>query len=91
MLQKLSQGQRRTIAHWAMEFVVVVAGVLLALWLQEMVARAGRREAGKAAEDAIHAEWKIAEWKHGMKQYGVTLKPCAKPFVNPFAEQPRHS
>ena len=57
MLQKLSEGQRRTIAHWAMEFVVVVAGVLLALWLQEMVARAGRREAAKAAEDAIHAEF----------------------------------
>ena len=258
MLQKLSEGQRRTIAHWAMEFVVVVAGVLLALWLQEMVARAGRREAARAAEDAIHAEFdynlmvlvamnslsdcqgsrldeieaalansdsansigedyfddgkqraypgiyttfevdvahtawqsaqangalsgiaqdryrklarlhdnfqalqraseqdadaarelqvlrynlslspdrrgellgsmsvlsqnlhfrtntmapadvaqqftalgwndkaefdrKIVEWKEGMKQYGVTLKPCAKPFVNPFAEQPRHS
>ncbi|MCL6729785.1 hypothetical protein [Sphingomonas hankyongi] len=57
MLQKLSEGQRRTIAHWAMEFVVVVAGVLLALWLQEMVARAGQREAAKAAEDAIHAEY----------------------------------
>lgn len=57
MLQKLSEGQRRTIAHWAMEFVVVVAGVLLALWLQEVVARAGQREAAKAAEEAIHAEF----------------------------------
>jgi hypothetical protein len=39
MLRKLSEGQRRTIAHWAMEFLVVVVGVLLALWLQEWAAR----------------------------------------------------
>jgi hypothetical protein len=41
--------------------------------------------------DKAEFDRKIDDWKKGMKQYGVTLKPCAKPFVNPFAEQPRHS
>jgi hypothetical protein len=41
--------------------------------------------------DKAEFDRRIAEWKEGMKQFGVTLKRCAKPFVNPFAEQPRHS
>jgi hypothetical protein len=56
MLRKLSEGQRRTIAHWAMEFVVVVGGVLLALWLQELVTSADKRSDAKAAEAAIRDE-----------------------------------
>jgi len=56
MLLKLSEGQRRTIAHWAMEFVVVVTGVLLALWLQEQVTLANKRSDAKAAEAAIRDE-----------------------------------
>jgi len=34
LLRKLTSDERRTIGHWAMELVVVVAGVLIALWLQ---------------------------------------------------------
>lgn len=56
MLRKLSGEQRRTIAHWAMEFVVVVAGVLLALWLQELATSANKRSDAKAAEGAIRDE-----------------------------------
>ena len=56
MLRKLSEGQRRTIAHWAMEFVVVVTGVLLALWLQEQVTQANKRADAAAAEAAIRDE-----------------------------------
>lgn len=56
MLRKLSEGQRRTIAHWAMEFVVVVVGVLLALWLQETVTSANKRRDAKAAEAAVRDE-----------------------------------
>lgn len=56
MLRKLSDGQRRTFAHWTMEFVVVVAGVLLALWLQERVSRANDAQRLRAAESAIHSE-----------------------------------
>jgi len=56
MLRKLSEGQRRTIAHWAMEFIVVVAGVLLALWLQQLVTTADKRSDAKAAEAAIRDE-----------------------------------
>lgn len=56
MLRQLSEGQRRTIAHWAMEFVVVVVGVLIALWLQEAAARENRRDDARKAEAAIRAE-----------------------------------
>lgn len=56
MLRRLSEGQRRNIAHWAMEFVVVVAGVLLALWLQEIANEAGRRADARKAEAAIRDE-----------------------------------
>ncbi len=56
MLRKLKEGQRRTIAHWAMEFVVVVAGVLLALWLQQKVTDADKRSNAVAAQGAIRDE-----------------------------------
>ena len=56
MLRKLSEGQRRTIAHWAMEFVVVVVGVLLALLLQEILTSADRRSDARAAEVSIRDE-----------------------------------
>ncbi|MCL6699535.1 hypothetical protein LZ496_12160 [Sphingomonas sp. NSE70-1] len=56
MLRKLSKGQRRNIAHWAMEFVVVVAGVLLALWLQQKVTDANNRSAALVSEAAIRDE-----------------------------------
>jgi hypothetical protein len=39
-----------------MEFVVVVAGVLLALWLQERVTNANKQSDAKAAEAAIRDE-----------------------------------
>ena len=56
MLRKLSEGQKRNVAHWAMEFVVVVAGVLLALWLQELANEASRRADAQRAEAAIRDE-----------------------------------
>lgn len=56
MLRRLSEGQKRNVAHWAMEFVVVVAGVLLALWLQEIANEAGRRADAQKAEAAIRDE-----------------------------------
>lgn len=56
MLRKLSEGQKRNIAHWAMEFVVVVAGVMLALWLQERVAHGNRLKDALNAEAAIRNE-----------------------------------
>lgn len=56
MLRKLSEGQKRNIAHWTMEFVVVVAGVLLALWLQEIANDLGRRADAQRAEAAIRDE-----------------------------------
>ncbi len=56
LLRRLTEGQKRTVGHWAMEFAIVVVGVLVALWLQEWAER--RRELGamRAAEQAIHDE-----------------------------------
>ena len=39
-----------------MEFVVVVAGVLLALWLQELLTRNNRRDDAHKAEESIRDE-----------------------------------
>ena len=56
MLRRLSGEQQRSARHWAMEFVVVVAGVLLALWLQELGDNRQATHNMAAAEDAIHDE-----------------------------------
>lgn len=55
-IRRLSDGEAKSLRHWAMEFVVVVFGVLIALWLQQWAD--GRREkvALQATEDAIHRE-----------------------------------
>lgn len=56
MLRRLSGDQKRTVAHWVMEFVVVVAGVLLALWLQQWDQRRRERAEMQTAEQSIHNE-----------------------------------
>lgn len=56
MLRRLTADQQRSVRHWAMEFVVVVAGVLLALWLQQWGERRRALQDLAAAEAAIHDE-----------------------------------
>jgi hypothetical protein len=56
LLRKLTGEQRRTVRHWAMELVVVIAGVLIALWVQEWAERRRATRDMGAAEEAIHAE-----------------------------------
>ena len=56
MLRKLGEGQKRNVRHWAMEFVVVVAGVLLALWLQELLTQANQKAEARKAEATIRDE-----------------------------------
>lgn len=53
---KLSPERRRTIGHWLMELVIVVAGVLIALWLQQWGEHRRAVANMKAAETAIHEE-----------------------------------
>lgn len=60
LLRKLTGDERRTIAHWAMEFVVVVAGVLIALWLQAWADHRRAVQDMTAAEGAIHDEVRAA-------------------------------
>jgi hypothetical protein len=56
MLRKLTGEQKRTVAHWAMELVIVVAGVLIALWVQQWADRRRALDDMAAAEQAIHEE-----------------------------------
>ena len=56
MLRRLTADQQRSVRHWAMEFVVVVAGVLLALWLQQWGERRRAMQDMADAESAIHDE-----------------------------------
>jgi hypothetical protein len=56
MLRRLTADQQRNVRHWGMEFVVVVAGVLLALWLQQWGERRHAMQDMAVAENAIHDE-----------------------------------
>lgn len=56
LLRRLTADEQRTIGHWAMEFIIVVAGVLLALWLQDWVQNRKELQGMKAAEAAVHDE-----------------------------------
>ncbi len=60
LLRRLTGEQKRTVSHWAMELVVVIAGVLIALWVQEWADRRRAIQDMSAAEEAIHAETKAA-------------------------------
>lgn len=60
LLRKLSADARRTISHWAMEFVIVIAGVLIALWLQDWAERRQALQVMSSAEGAIHEEVRSA-------------------------------
>lgn len=56
LLRKLTGEQKRNVAHWAMELVIVIAGVLIALWVQQWAERRRAHADMVAAEEAIHAE-----------------------------------
>lgn len=56
ILRRLNDEQKRSVRHWAMEFVVVVIGVLIALWLQQTVEHRRALADMRTAEQAIHHE-----------------------------------
>ncbi len=60
MLRRLTDDEKRGARHWAMEFFIVVAGVLLALWLQQWGERQRALSDMEAAEGAIHDEVRTA-------------------------------
>jgi hypothetical protein len=53
---RLTAERRRTIGHWLMELVIVVAGVLIALWLQQWGEHRRAMQNMRAAETSIHQE-----------------------------------
>src|SRR4029078_1419859 len=75
LLGKLTSDERRTIGHWAMELVVVVAGVLIALWLQAWAEHRRAIQDMIVAEDAIHDEVRAALttliWREAISQCHV--------------------
>lgn len=72
VIRRLTEGEKRSVRHWAMEFVVVVAGVLLALWLQDWWERRRARSELAAAEEAIHDEvltaLKALNWRRAISK-----------------------
>jgi len=72
LLQRLNDGQRRSILHWAMELVVVIAGVLIALWLQQWAEQRRAVATMHTAEDAVHDEVREALtsliWRQAISQ-----------------------
>jgi hypothetical protein len=56
MLRRLNAEQQRSVRHWAMEFVVVVAGVLLALLLQQVVETMQTHQRIKETRAALDVE-----------------------------------
>lgn len=56
LLRKLTAEQKRNVSHWGLELLIVVAGVLIALWLQQWGERRRANADMKAAEEAIHDE-----------------------------------
>lgn len=59
-MRRFTDDQKKSVRHWAMEFVVVVVGVLLALWLQGWWERQRALSDMRAAEEAIHDEVRTA-------------------------------
>jgi hypothetical protein len=56
LFRRLAPDQKRSIGHWTIEFVIVLAGVLAALWLQQWDQQRRERAEMRAAERAIHDE-----------------------------------
>ena len=55
-MRRLGKNEVKSLRHWGMELVVVVAGVLIALGLQQWADRRGRLAEMASAEEAIHRE-----------------------------------
>lgn len=56
LLRKITPELQRGVAHWGMEFLVVLVGVLLALWLQQWSQRREMLEDMRSAQAAVHDE-----------------------------------
>lgn len=82
MTRWVSADQKKTIRHWAMEFIIVVAGVLLALWLQQWGERQRALSDMKAAEEAIHDELRTAlqaiMWRKAISQCHIDRQELLK-------------
>lgn len=72
LLRRLSDDRKRSVGHWTMELLIVVAGVLIALWLQQWVEQRRAIAAMHNAEDAIHDEVRAAlesvVWRQAISQ-----------------------
>jgi hypothetical protein len=72
LLRRLTAEQKRSISHWAMELMIVIGGVLIALWLQQWGERRQALQNMAVAEQAIHDELqetlKSLIWRQAINQ-----------------------
>jgi hypothetical protein len=82
MMRRFTDDQRKSLRHWGMEFLVVVASVLLALWLQGWWERRQASSDLRAAEDAIRDEIGAAlrevMWRKAISQCHIDRQELLK-------------
>lgn len=60
-LRPLRPREKRNLRHWAMEFAIVVVGVLIALWAQEWVEQKRETKRHEQVMDSLHREILITQ------------------------------
>jgi len=93
LVRRLTTEQKRGIGHWAMELVIVIGGVLIALWLQQWGERRQAQRNLALAEEAIHDELretlKSLIWRESIKQcHADRIKLLKSALVAPRIEWP---
>jgi hypothetical protein len=82
MVRRFTDDQKKSLRHWGMEVFVVVAGVLLALWLQGWWERRQALSDVQAAEDAIRDEIGAAlrevMWRKAISQCHIDRQELLK-------------
>jgi hypothetical protein len=70
---QLRERQKRNLRHWGMELFVVVLGVLLALWAQEMVQARNQIKQHRQVMEYFHREILVAQ---AFAAHGVMIETC---------------
>ena len=82
LMRRFTDDQRKSLRHWGMEFLVVVASVLLALWLQgwweRRQASSDLRAAEEAIRDEIGAALREVMWRKAISQCHIDRQELLK-------------
>lgn len=90
MMGRFTEDQKKSLRHWGLEVLVVVSGVLLALWLQGWWERRQASADLRAAEDAIRDEIREAlqevMWRGAISKCHVDRQKLLKSMLLKNAE-----